>query len=57
MTRRLTPLPHEGRKANIESLIAQRKALLAARKSTAIVDRKLRIARAWQIRQEVRAAS
>lgn len=54
MRRRLIPLPPEGRKADIARLMKQRAELVKDRKSTAIVDRRLRLARAHQMRREVK---
>ncbi len=60
MKRRLLPLPREGRDADIAELIKQLAEIEDAGKNSAIVYRKLRLARAWQLRtqekQEARAS-
>ena len=53
MSRRPRPLPRT-QSADIAKLKRQREQLVAAHKSTAIIDRRLCIAVAAQIRKEVR---
>lgn len=54
--KRLIALPREARNTDISALIQRRAELIKDRKNTAIVDRKLRLARAHQIRNELRAS-
>lgn len=55
MSRRLTALPRESYRLNPETLRLRQASLTAAKKNTAIIHRKLVLARCAQIRRELRS--